>query len=64
MILDPYTTSTEMEMVCENPDCAFEGDVECWSNWHQYRAGWTCPDCNQEHDLDWDFDEDPDRYRD
>lgn len=33
--------------------CSFEGVVDVWENPHQERAGWHCPCCHTEHELEW-----------
>lgn len=59
-----YVSESERSMSCENDDCNFEGLVEVWSDYEIHACGWVCPDCHNEHSLDWEWEDDPDRYRD
>lgn len=47
----------EAEVVCEDQDCDFEGEVEAWS--YGGYLNWECPKCELGHSqniaaMDWD----------
>lgn len=43
--------------------CEYDGEVWVRDDTETYECWWVCPDCDAVHDMPWDFDDDPDRWR-